>query len=71
MVCLDGGAMHIAAAIRKSIVKIWGSTDPSRWRPWGVRHILLQNPGKKAEKVDVFDVYKAVEKLLMDRESKC
>jgi len=32
----DGGAMHIAAALGKPIVAVWGSTDPAKWAPWGV-----------------------------------
>jgi ADP-heptose:LPS heptosyltransferase len=63
VVCLDGGAMHIAAALGKPIVTIWGSTDPARWRPWGVRHALIQGNNKKADDVDVDSVYEAIVRL--------
>ncbi|GAB5046714.1 glycosyltransferase family 9 protein [Thermodesulfovibrio sp. TK110] len=66
VVCLDGGAMHIAAALGKPIVTIWGSTDPHRWRPWGVKHIILQGSDKKAENVDVERVFEAIKQLLKE-----
>lgn len=30
----DSGPMHIAAALARPIVAIWGSSDPDVWRPW-------------------------------------
>lgn len=66
VVCLDGGAMHIAAALGKPLVTLWGSTDPIRWKPWGVDHILIQSNGKKAENIDVELVYHAVNQLLSE-----
>lgn len=66
VVCLDGGAMHIAAALGKPIVTIWGSTDPSRWRPWGVKHVIIQDSSRKANSIDVNIVYDAVDSLLRE-----
>lgn len=66
IVCLDGGAMHIAAALGKPIVTIWGSTAPERWRPWGVRHVLIQSSNKKADDVDVDSVYEAIVRLIKE-----
>ncbi|HXX80028.1 MAG TPA: glycosyltransferase family 9 protein, partial [Thermodesulfovibrionales bacterium] len=65
VVCGDGGAMHIAAALGKRIVTIWGATDPTRWKPWGVPHVLLQDRSRKAETISVQSVAKAVKSLLM------
>lgn len=65
VVCCDGGAMHIAAALGKPIVTIWGSTNPAIWRPWGVKHIILQGERKQAENISVQAVLDAVEKLLI------
>ena len=42
VICSDGGAMHVAAAIGKPILCFFGNSDPTRWRPWGVVHELLQ-----------------------------
>lgn len=64
VVCCDGGAMHIAAALGKPIVTIWGSTNPDRWRPWGVKHMILQDKSKRAENISVETVFNAVEKFL-------
>ncbi|MCX7724740.1 MAG: glycosyltransferase family 9 protein, partial [Thermodesulfovibrio sp.] len=66
VVCLDGGAMHIAAALGKPIVTIWGSTDPSRWKPWGVKHIIVQHNKKNTEYIDVELVWQAIEKMLYE-----
>jgi ADP-heptose:LPS heptosyltransferase len=65
VVCCDGGAMHIAAALGKPIVTIWGSTNPDRWRPWGVKHVILQDESKKAENISIETVLNEVEKFLV------
>ncbi|MEW6739060.1 MAG: glycosyltransferase family 9 protein [Nitrospirota bacterium] len=64
VVCCDGGAMHIAAALGKPIVTIWGSTNPVIWRPWGVKHMILQDKNRKAENISIEAVFNAVEKFL-------
>ncbi len=67
VVCLDGGAMHIAAALGKPIVTIWGSTDPIKWRPWGVRHVILKGSNKRADNVDVESVYETIVLLMEEK----
>jgi heptosyltransferase-3 len=42
VVCPDGGAMHLAAALGKPVVALFGDSPPARWRPWGVPHRVLQ-----------------------------
>ena len=42
MICSDGGAMHIAAALGKPIVCFFGNSDVNTWRPWGVPYRVLQ-----------------------------
>jgi len=42
MICGDGGAMHIGAALGKPVVALFGDSEPRRWRPWGVPHQVLQ-----------------------------
>ncbi|GBD96434.1 MAG TPA: glycosyltransferase family 9 protein [Nitrospirae bacterium] len=64
VVCCDGGAMHVAAGLGKPVVAIWGCTDPERWRPWGAKHILLQDKSGKAKNVGAEEVFKAVSELL-------
>lgn len=57
IVCSDGGHMHLAAALGKPIVCLFGKSDAARWHPWGVPYQLLQ-----PESLDVGDV--SVEQLL-------
>lgn len=63
VVCCDGGAMHIAAALGKPIVTIWGSTSPDSWAPWGTRHIILKK-NRNAADISVEDAFTAVSNLL-------
>ncbi|WP_110185630.1 glycosyltransferase family 9 protein [Pokkaliibacter plantistimulans] len=51
VLCSDGGAMHIAAALGKPIVCLFGQTPAQTWHPWGVPHRLLQ-----PESCDVIDI---------------
>jgi len=51
MICADGGAMHVGAALAKPLVCFFGDSDAVRWRPWGVPYQLLQ-PGS----LDVADI---------------
>lgn len=62
-VCLDGGAMHIAAALGKPVLAIWGSTDKRRWAPWGVPNIVLQDGSKEAANIAVDDAFYAFGEL--------
>jgi ADP-heptose:LPS heptosyltransferase len=50
VVCPDGGAMHLAAALGKPIVALFGDSPVARWRPWGVPHrIVRPESGKLAD----------------------
>ena len=42
VVCPDGGAMHVAAALGKPVVALFGDSPVDRWRPWGVPHRILR-----------------------------
>ena len=64
VVCSDGGAMHIAAALGKPIVCLFGGTDPVRWHPWGVPHILLQDASREVEALTVNEVAMAAQELI-------
>jgi ADP-heptose:LPS heptosyltransferase len=46
VVCPDGGAMHIAAALGKPVVALFGDSPVSRWRPWAVPHRVV-SPGSR------------------------
>jgi heptosyltransferase III len=59
MICSDGGALHIAAALGKPIVCFFGTSDASRWYPWGVPHVLLQTDSRDVADISVDQVYQA------------
>ena len=40
----DSGPMHLAAAVGTPTIAVWGSSDSRRWRPWSVKHRVVQNP---------------------------
>ena len=42
MILADGGAMHIAAALNRPIVALFGDSNPKRWRPWGAPFEIVQ-----------------------------
>jgi ADP-heptose:LPS heptosyltransferase len=63
IICSDGGAMHIAAALGIPIVCFFGSTDRTRWYPWGVHHVLLQTPERHVEAITVDQALDAVREL--------
>lgn len=39
----DSGPTHAAAALRKPIVVVWGSSDFRAWYPWETRHELIRS----------------------------
>jgi heptosyltransferase-3 len=64
VICSDGGAMHIAAALGKPILCFFGNSSATRWRPWGVPHVLLQLPNWNAADISVDEAYAGYERLL-------
>ena len=42
VICPDGGAMHIAAALGKPVVALWADSPVERWRPWQVPHRVVR-----------------------------
>lgn len=42
VVCPDGGAMHLAAALGKPVLALFGDSPVERWRPWGVPHRVVR-----------------------------
>ena len=63
MICSDGGAMHVGAALGKPIVCFFGNSDAARWRPWGVPHQLLQPPSMDVNDISVAEALAAYEQL--------
>ncbi|MBP5996759.1 MAG: O-antigen ligase family protein [Azonexus sp.] len=63
MICSDGGAMHVGAALGKPIVCFFGNSDAARWRPWGVPYQLLQPPSLDVNDISVAEALAAYEQL--------
>lgn len=63
LICSDGGAMHVAAALGKPIVCLFGNSSPRRWGPWGVPHEVVQPPSLDVNDVRCEEVFAAYERL--------
>ncbi|VAW88662.1 hypothetical protein MNBD_GAMMA16-1188 [hydrothermal vent metagenome] len=59
----DGGVLHIASALSKPVVALFGCTDSATWGPWQVPHRTLHGQGR-ATNISVDDVTKATLQLL-------
>ena len=51
LIMADGGAMHIAAALNRPIVALFGDSNPKRWRPWGVPFSIMQEDTKDVKDI--------------------
>ena len=64
LVCSDGGAMHIAAALKKPMVCMFGDSSASRWHPWRTPYELLQSDSRNVLDIGVEQMKKSVLKML-------
>jgi len=67
VVCPDGGAMHLAAALGKPIVALFGDSPPERWHPWGVPYELVVPPTRDLGDLGVDQVAGAFARLAQRR----
>ncbi len=51
MIMCDGGAMHMAAALNRPIIALFGDSNPKRWRPWGVPATIMQSETKHVKDI--------------------
>ncbi|MDA8094316.1 MAG: glycosyltransferase family 9 protein [Betaproteobacteria bacterium] len=63
MICSDGGAMHLGAALGKPILCFFGQSDSTRWYPWGVPHELLQPETREVSDIRVEEAVDALARL--------
>ncbi|OGA25588.1 MAG: hypothetical protein A3H34_04105 [Betaproteobacteria bacterium RIFCSPLOWO2_02_FULL_67_19] len=63
VICADGGAMHLAAALGKPMVCLFGDSDAARWGPWRTTHELLQPASRNVADIMVEDVMQAYGRL--------
>lgn len=64
VVCSDGGAMHLAAALAKPILCFFGKSDKTRWYPWKTPHVLLQPASLNVADISVDEAVSAFQRLL-------
>ncbi len=63
VICSDGGAMHMAAALGKPILCFFGDSDATRWYPWGVPYRLLQPESRDAADISLAAALQALREL--------
>jgi heptosyltransferase-3 len=59
VICPDGGAMHLAAALGKPVVALFGDSPVERWRPWGVAHRVVRPDSRNLRDLAVEPVLEA------------
>lgn len=62
----DGGAMHLAAALARPTVALFGDSSVERWRPWGVPCRVLQPASQDVKDIAVHEVVAAYAGLMSD-----
>jgi len=65
----DGGALHVAAALGKPMVALFGDSPVDHWRPWGVRHELVRPASRNLADLTVDEVLDAWRRLSERRAS--
>jgi len=63
VVCADGDAMHLAAALDKPILCFFGDSNPERWRPWKAPHELVQPASQDLKDLSVVQAVSGFERL--------
>lgn len=63
VILADGGAMHLAAALGKPLIALFGDSPVARWRPWRAQHEIVQAATGDVADVTVLDVMQAWERL--------
>lgn len=64
IVCSDGGAMHVAAALNKPIIALFGNSDATSWAPWAVPHKIIQKSDQNVMSISVDEVFDEVCQLV-------
>ncbi|ATZ10053.1 glycosyltransferase family 9 protein [Erwinia amylovora] len=63
VLCSDGGQMHLAAAMNKKQVVLFGDTDRKVWHPWSGQYDILQTPSGDCVDVSADDVWQHLSRL--------
>lgn len=65
-VTLQGGPMHVAAAVGTPTLALFGRNDPEIWSPWGEGHMVLRK-GNAVNLITSDDVVEAVKEMLAQK----
>jgi hypothetical protein len=60
----DGGAMHLAAALRRPVVGLFGDSDPALWHPWCPAYRVLRGRERDVDAIDAARIVDAVVALM-------
>ena len=60
----DSGPMHLAAALHKEVIALFGPTNPKRYGPWGQLHNVLEAPDSNLKKLSVENVIEVLNQKL-------
>jgi heptosyltransferase-3 len=63
VVCADGGAMHVAAALGRPILCFFGDSPPEVWHPWGVPYRLVRSASRDVSDIGVGEALAAYAEL--------
>jgi ADP-heptose:LPS heptosyltransferase len=63
VICPDGGAMHLAAALGKPVVALFGDSPVERWHPWGVAHRVVRPESRNLADLPLEPVLEALAAL--------
>jgi len=59
VICAHGGVMHVAAALGRPVVALFGNVSRETWGPWSARSKALQTPSCVAADIPVEDIIQA------------
>ena len=62
-ISVDGGPMHLSAAMGVPTIALFGKTDPDTWRPWGERNFVLKK-GDHVNNLSVEEILKTADQAL-------
>ena len=59
MIMSDGGAMHMAAALNRPIIALFGDSNAKRWRPWGAPYTIMQSETGDVKDIEPSEIIEA------------
>jgi ADP-heptose:LPS heptosyltransferase len=57
MICSDGGAMHVAAGLKKPVLAFFGPSNIEAWHPWQVPYVALRAPSKLVKDISLEEAF--------------